>query len=327
MNPGTALQVGTPGELRTLGLVPQVRRDPGAGEVEVRVAAAGLNFADVLVAFGLYPVESGAPPALGMDCAGVVERVGEAVDGLRPGDRVAVVGDGCLAGHVTVAAELTMRIPDAMGFTEAATLPVAFLTAWYSLVRCAHLSPGESVLIHSATGGVGGAAVQVARLRGARVFATAGTEEKRRHLHEQGVAAVWNSRALDFGDGVRTATDGHGVDVVLNSLPGQAWRAGLEALAIQGRFLELGKRDIYADAALGLFPFRRNISLHSIDMMLLVRVCRSMIRDLNDELAVLLADGKLVPLPFVTIPVNQAQAAFRSMASGRLMGKVVLTPE
>jgi NADPH:quinone reductase-like Zn-dependent oxidoreductase len=324
---GTALKVRHPGDLTSLTLAPRSRRPPAAGEIEIRVEAAGVNFADVLVAFGMYNVESGAQPELGLDCAGTVERVGAGVARLRPGDRVAAVGEGCFAGYVTVPAELVMRIPPSMAFAAAATMPIAFLTAWYALVHRADLASGESVLIHSAAGGVGGAAVQIARLRGARVLATAGTEGKRRYLQEQGISDVWNSRAPGFGDGAREATGGQGVDVVLNSLPGEAVRAGLEALSVGGRFLELAKRDIYADAPLGLYPFRRNISLHSIDLMLLIRASPGLIRRLNDEIEVLLTEGALLPLPHVIFPVEQAPVAFRAVASGQLVGKVVLTPE
>jgi len=325
---GVALEIERPGDLTSLALLPRARRAPGPGEIEVRVEAAGLNFADVLLAFGRRPaVESGSPPLLGLDCAGTVERVGEAAPGFRPGDRVMLFGEGCFASHITVAADLAALIAPRLSFAEAATVPVAFLTAWYALVHRGALAPGESVLIHSAAGGVGSAAVQVARMLGARVLATAGTEDKRRHLRETGICDVWNSRALDFGDGVRAATGGQGVDVVLNSLSGDALRAGLEALRVQGRFLEIGKHDIYAGTPVSLLPFRRNISLHSIDLLLLGQVDPGLIRRLNAELAAPLTDGRLGPVPYVTYPFEDAAAAFRAMAGGRLMGKVVLIPK
>ncbi|WP_433260095.1 zinc-binding dehydrogenase [Actinosynnema sp. CS-041913] len=308
-----ALRVARPGELDSLELVARPRRGPGPGEVAIRVEAAGVNFKDVLVALGM----SGESHDLGLDGAGVVTE--SAADGLRPGDRVAFFHEGAFADHVTVPADLVMPVPDGMSTIEAATVPVAFLTAWHGLVRLAWLRPGEVVLVHSAAGGVGLAALDVAHLCGAEVLATAGTAAKRGYLHGLGVAEVMDSRTPDFG----RQAEGR-VDVVLNSLPGPALRAGLDTLREGGRFVEIGKHDIHGGGSIPLAPFRRNLSLHSVDLLLMSRVRRPLVGDLFRELVPLFAEKQLAPLPHVVHDVEDAPAAFRALTTGRHIGKVVL---
>ena len=233
---------------------------PRPGEVAVQVFAAGLNFPDVLTAMGLSAAYFEEAPRPGLECAGVVTAVGPGVTAFGVGDRVAAVTEGAFASEVNVPVTSVMSVPDHMDFAQAATVPVAFLTAWYGLVRMAGLQPGERLLVHSAAGGVGSAALAVARVRGAEVLATAGTPGKRAYLHEQGLRHVMDSRSTSFGDETLAATDGEGVDVILNSLTGELLRRGLELLRVRGRFVEIGKRDIMADAALGLGPFRNSLS-------------------------------------------------------------------
>ena len=153
-----------------------------------------------------------------------------------------------------------------MPLEDAAAVPTASATAWYSLHDLARISPTDKVLIHSGTGGVGQAAIAIARSVGCEIFATAGSPQRRQLLRDMGIEHVYDSRSTEFADEIRRDTDGYGVDVVLNSLPGAARRAGIELLAFGGRFVELGKRDIYRDAHLGLFPFRRNLSLFAVDL-------------------------------------------------------------
>ncbi|WP_327138289.1 zinc-binding dehydrogenase (plasmid) [Streptomyces sp. NBC_01340] len=248
-----------------------------------------------------------------------------AVTAFEVGDRVAAVIEGAFASEVNVPATSVMSVPDHMDFAQAATVPVAFLTAWYGLVRMAGLQRGERLLIHSAAGGVGSAALAIARVRGAEVLATAGTPDKRTYLHEHGVRHVMDSHSTKFGDETPAATDGEGVDVVLNSLTGELLRRGLELLRVRGRFVEIGKRDIMADAALGLGPFRNSLSMHSVDLRLLVDRCPELIGELLGELAPLFASGALAPLPYTPFPVTRADGAFRKMMGGRRIGKIVLT--
>ncbi|MEV6609151.1 type I polyketide synthase [Kutzneria sp. NPDC051319] len=322
---GFALDLARPGNLDTMGLVVRPRREPAAGEVEIQVQAGALNFRDVLLAMGLYPTTDGSQPPLGGDCAGVVSRVGLGVTDLKPGDRVFTLASGSFATYVTTPADLVAIVPDGMSAAEAAVVPAVYLTAWYSLVHLARLMPGERVLIHSATGGLGLAAIAIARSRGAEILATAGSHDKREYLRRLGISEVMDSRSLDFVDQTMAATDGRGVDVVLNSLAGPALRAGLDVLAVGGRFIELGKRDIYADTKLGMSPFKRNITISSVDLDLVLRTKPDLACTLLSEVAEELTAGRLDSLPRKEFPLEQAADAFRLMAAAKHIGKLVLT--
>jgi phthiocerol/phenolphthiocerol synthesis type-I polyketide synthase C len=251
---GGAVRLGVdkPGLLDALSVHVLKRAAPGPGEVEVRVAAAGLNFSDVLKAMGLYPTLDGSAPVIGSECMGVVTAVGAGVDWVAEGQRVIAFGPGSFGSHVVTSADLVVPVPDGLSDVDAAALGIAYLTAWYALVEVGRLAPGERVLIHSATGGVGLAAISIAKLVGARIYTTAGNPAKREKLAGLGVEYVGDSRSVAFADEILAVTDGRGVDVVLNSLAGEAIRRGVEILAPGGRFVELGKRDVYADAQLGL---------------------------------------------------------------------------
>ncbi|MER0483937.1 zinc-binding dehydrogenase [Streptomyces sp. Edi2] len=318
------LHAERPGDMDSLAACPRLRRAPEPGEVEIEVRAAGVNFAHVLVVLGMGTVfgESEAHE-LGLDGVGTVVRVGSGAPGLHVGDRVLFFHEGAFASHVTVPTELVVAAPAALSDAEAATLPVAYLTAWYALVRLAGLGAGETALIQSAAGGVGLAAMNVARLYGARVLATSGTERKRQYLRELGVEHVLDSRSVAFADGVRE-TSPDGVDVVLNSLAGKAQQAGLGLLRLHGRFVEIGKRDIYGGGTVELAPFRRNISMHSVDLLLLSRVDRPLVQALLAELSPLWADGRLEPLAHEVYPMREAPTAIQTLTTGRHVGKVIL---
>ena len=212
------LKISTPGVLDGLEYETLPRLAPAGGEVEISVEAAGLNFRDVLNALGMYPGDAGP---LGWECAGTVAAVGEGVDDLKIGDAVVAIAPGAFSNFVTTHAALAVPKPDNLTFAEAATIPSAFLTAFYTLVHLAHLSAGEKVLIHSAAGGVGLAAVQVAQRAGAEIFATAGSPEKREFLKRLGVQHVFDSRSLEFAERISELTNRKGIDVVLNSLSGR----------------------------------------------------------------------------------------------------------
>ncbi|MFJ4686717.1 SDR family NAD(P)-dependent oxidoreductase [Streptomyces sp. NPDC088789] len=320
---GYALHLRHPGDLDSFELVERPRRTPGPGEVEIRIAASGLNFLDVLVAMGLYPTEYG----IGIDCAGTVTALGEGVDSAWLGRRVAsmVGGGGGLASYTTTRADWLLPIPDTMSLEAAAGMPAAYVTAWYSLCHLADLQPGQTVLIHSATGGVGLSALRIAQARGATILATAGTEKKRQYLRELGVTTVMDSRSLAFAQQVREATDGRGVDVVLNSLTGRALRTGLDLVAPEGHFIEIGKRDIYADTRVGLYPFRRNISFHSVDFALLADLHPTLVARLLREISAALDTGEIDAPPHTAHPVERATEVFRTMANAEHIGRLALT--
>ncbi len=301
---------------------------PAAEEVSVRVHATGVNFRDVLQRIGLLPEEAFeegfAGPTLGLEFAGEVIAVGGGVDGLKPGDAVFGFGRSSFSSHLTAPAFCLFKKPAAMGFAEAATLPVAAVTVYYSLHHLAHLAKGERILIHGAAGGVGLAAVQYAQAVGAEIFASAGTPEKRALLRRLGVQHVVDSRTLAFADEIRAITRGEGIDVVLNSLAGEAIHKGISILRPYGRFIELGKRDFYANSKLGLSPFRHNIQFFGVDVDTLLVDRPALARQLFAELGPLLDGGMFHPLPHRVYPIARAGEAFRSMQQSRHIGKIVV---
>ncbi|MCW5744746.1 MAG: SDR family NAD(P)-dependent oxidoreductase [Alphaproteobacteria bacterium] len=306
------------------------RRPPQAGEVEIDVAATGLNFRDVMWSLGLLPdeaLENGfTGPAIGMECAGVVRAVGSGVDNLRIGDRVVAFAGNAFASRVTVGRQTVARIPDGVSSEAAATLPVAFLTAYYALVHLARLEAGETVLIHGGAGGVGLAALQIAKLRGAKVIATAGSPDRRALLRELGADHVFDSRSLAFVDDVSRVTGGAGVEVVLNSLAAEAMERSVDCLKPFGRFLELGKRDFYTNRHLGLRPFRNNLSYFGIDADQLLGAHASVVEKLFGELMGMFASGQLVPLPYRVFEADDVGKAFRLMQRSGHIGKILVRP-
>ena len=219
---GMRLQIRTPGDLETLELVACDRVPPGPGQIEVAVSASSINFADVLVAMGLFPKIDGGLPELGMDFAGVVTAVGPDVTEHHVGDRVGGVSkDGCWGTFVTCDAHLAVTLPPGLSDHQAVAVATATATAWYGLHDQAGIGSGDRVLIHSATGGVGQAAIAIARAAGAEIFATAGSEDRRELLRNMGIEHVYDSRSIEFAEQIRRDTDGYGVDIVLNSLTGR----------------------------------------------------------------------------------------------------------
>ena len=319
------LTISRPGDLDGLTARAVGRQAPGPGEVEIEVVAAGLNFSDVMKALGIYPGLDDGPVPLGAECSGRICAIGEGVEGWQIGDEVVAVSPSAFASHVRTPAELVALKPPQCSFEEAATLPIAFLTASYALDHLAHLSAGERVLIHSATGGVGLAAVQLARRTGADIFATAGTPEKRAYLRELGIAHVMDSRSLAFADEVMERTGGRGVDVVLNSLAGEGLVRSLATLGDYGRFLEIGKRDVYGNSRLGLRPFRKNLSLHVIDLDRMIRERPAVLGSLLRQIVADVGAGRLKPLPQRVFPIGEAIAAFRHMQQSKHIGKIVLS--
>src|SRR5262249_12263385 len=243
------LEVARPGILDSLCAYGFARRPPGPTEVEIEVAATGLNFMDLMLAMGMLPPEAAADGSagklLGLECAGRVIAVGEQVSEFAVGDEVIAANSCTLASHLTVDTQFVAHKPRHLTLEQAATIPLAFLTAFYSLHTLGRMQRGERVLIHAATGGVGLAAVQLALYAEAIVFATAGSPEKRDLLAALGVPHVMDSRSLAFADEVRTLTGGEGVDIVLNSLAGEAIDKSLSLLRPYGRFIEIGKTDIF----------------------------------------------------------------------------------
>lgn len=324
---GFRLESEAPGALDRLAFTIRPRKAPGAGEVEVEVRAAALNFRDVMKALGIYPTEGDDDLLLGDECAGRIVATGPGVERWAVGDDVLMIGSGCFGSHVTLPEARLARMPGRLGFDEGAAIPVAFLTAWYALHHLARMRAGERVLIHAATGGVGLAAVQIAQQAGAEVLATAGSPWKREFLRALGVKHVMDSRSVAFADNVREITAGRGVDIVLNSLAGEAIAKGVECLGPGGRFLEIGKRDVYQNARLGLRPLRHNVSFFVIDLARLLRDDPQLIAGLLDQILSLFGNEDLHPLPVRTFDASVAGQAFRHMSQARHIGKMVLSME
>jgi phthiocerol/phenolphthiocerol synthesis type-I polyketide synthase C len=300
------------------------RQQPRAGEIEIAVAAAALNFIDVMKVMGTYPGLDGKSAQLGGECSGRVVAVGPEVTAFAEGDRVVACTFGTFASHVTVRADHARRIPDAMGNAEAAALPLVMATAWYGLVDLGDLSAGETVLIHSATGGLGLAAIEVARLRGANIIATAGSPEKRAKLREMGIEHVFDSRDLSWVEDVRAATSGRGVDVVLNSLTGMAIPLGLESLAPDGRLIEVGKKDIYGGRSINLAAFKNRLQIAAVDLAGLIEKRPERFGRLFTDVWSHVESGALSPLPVASYNFVDAAEALRTMARGNHVGKFVL---
>jgi len=313
------------GSPEQLALVPAERREPGPREVEVEVRAAGLNFKDVLRTLGLLDATDSADAGelpLGSECTGRVLAAGAEVRRLKPGDEVVVaLAPGALASHLTVPAAHVLAKPAGLSFAEAATLPTAYLTAHHALVTLARLGPGERVLIHAAAGGVGQAAVRLAMRLGAEVYATA-SPAKWGFLRAAGVQRVMSSRTPEFAEQIATLTGGEGVDVVLNSLKGPLTDRSFEVLAPGGRFVELGKIDVWEpervrqerpDAT--YLPFDLG-ELAAADPRALGAMIEALDRELHRD--------PPQPLPHRVFPMAEAVDAFRFMIQARHTGKVVL---
>ncbi|MFK4273086.1 SDR family NAD(P)-dependent oxidoreductase [Streptomyces milbemycinicus] len=307
------------GTLDNLALVPcaQAEEPLGEGMVRIAVRAAGVNFRDVLIVLDMYPGRAD----LGTECAGVVVETGHGVTGLVPGDRVMGMVAGAFAPTAVVDQRFLVRIPDGWSYETAAAIPVAFLTAYYGLVDLAGLSAGESVLVHAAAGGVGMAAVQLARHLGAEVYGTA-SEPKWDTLLDSGLdrAHIASSRTTVFADSVMEATGGAGVDVVLNSLAGEFVDASLRALPRGGRFVEMGKTDLRDPERVA--AEHPGVRYRPFD---LGEAGADRIAEVLAHLAELFASGELTPLPVTVWDIRDAPAAFRALSQAALTGKGVLT--
>ena len=289
------------------------------------ITASSLNFADVLMAMGRFPTIDEREPELGVDFVGVVTAVGPDVVDDQVGDRVGGFSrNGCWATFITCDARVAVTMPDGLTDHQAVSVSTGHATAWYGLHDQARIAAGDRVLIHSATGGVGQAAVAIARAAGAEIFATAGSPQRRELLRRLGIEHVYDSRSTDFAELIRRDTDGYGVDIVLNSLTGAAQRAGFELLADGGRFVEIGKRDVYANARLGMYPFRRNLTFHYVDLALMSETHPQRIGKLLSTVFQQVSDGDLPPAEYVVHRFTEAANAIRVMSAAEHTGKLVL---
>jgi acyl transferase domain-containing protein/NADPH:quinone reductase-like Zn-dependent oxidoreductase len=314
------LEIRERGSLDQLVIAPAPLEAPQAGEVQLRVRATGLNFRDVLNALGEYP---GDPGPLGNECSGEVLAVGPGVADFAPGDRVCALAHGSFMRVLTIDQRLVAPIGE-LGMVEAATLPIAFLTAGYALLHLARLQPGERVLIHAGSGGVGQAAIQIALRAGAKVYATA-SRDKWHLLRSLGVSWIYDSRSLDFAEAIRRDTGGAGIDVVLNSLTGPGFvESSLGLVRAGGRFVEISKRG--ALAAEEVSARRDDLAYWALDLGEVRHAAPAQLGALLRRLIHDVAAGHLRPLPRSVYSLSDAPRAFRTMQQGLHTGKIVLTP-
>jgi len=318
------LQINKPGILTNLSLNETTRRSPDAGEIEIQVKAGGINFRDVMKALGMYPGNPVDLKWFGDDFSGTVVKVGPDVKDLKVGDEVVGMAPYCFRSFVTVHRGMVFRKPDSMTHLEAATLPTVFLTTHYAINELARMRKGESILIHAGTGGVGQAAIQIALHLGLEIFSTAGTPEKRELLREMGVEHVLDSRTLEFADRIMEITEGRGVDAVLNSLAGDFIPKNFSVLATFGRYLEIGKIDVYGNSKIGLEPLRNNISFFVIDLAQHLQDKPDYVAEMFSDLEEKFYAGDYRPLPSKVFPISGVVDAFRYMAAGKHIGKNVL---
>lgn len=322
------LTLGSPGLLDTFRFVSdtanEVDRPVDDDQVKIEVRASGLNFHDLMIAIGKLPDDS----IYGLECAGIVSKVGVNVKNFKPGDRVCALSPAAFANYCLAPQSLTIHIPEDMTFEVAASIPSVFCTAQYSLVQAARLQKDESILIHSAAGGLGQASIQIAQLIGAQIFVTVGTPSKADFLAEKyGIPRthILNSRDLSFAPQIMKLTKGKGVDVAINSLAGEGLRETWKCMAMFGRFVELGKLDILENSRLDMGPFEQCVSFITVGMdILAVHRMQAVQKALQDVFSQF-RHGALIPIgPITTYPMSQVEQAFRLMATGKHMGKIVI---
>jgi acyl transferase domain-containing protein/NADPH:quinone reductase-like Zn-dependent oxidoreductase/acyl carrier protein len=303
------------------------RRKPGRGEVEIKIAAAGVNFKDVALLTGLLDdsvlADKGALPPLGLECTGTIVAVGEGGKRFRIGDEVMGLGVNCFANYVTLDERVLARKPEKINFEDAATIPLAFLSAYYALNRSAKIQKGERVLIHTAAGGVGLAAVQVALAAGAEVLVTAGTPEKRDFLKSMGINYVGDSRTLNFAEEVMSFTNGEGVDVILNTLAENTLEKNMAVLKpVTGRFIDLS--NIYR-RSVRIYSLDKGIAYHTFDMDSMIKRYPLMAGDMLGEIAAGFAKDIYHPVPYTVFPVSELSSALGSMRKGLHTGKIIVS--
>lgn len=318
-----------PGLLDNIKVMEVDREEPEEDEIEVEVKATGLNFMNVMSALGIYPGMENGFLCLGIEFSGIVTRVGGKVESLQVGDRVLGLSPehDCLGKYTICKALQAINIPDGLAFTEAASIGVAFGTAYACLIEYGRLQKGERILIHSAAGGVGLAAIEIAQKVGAEIYATAGTVEKRQLLRSLGVPYVMDSHSLDFADEVIEYTKGEGIDLVLNSLTGEAMYQSMKLLRGFGRFLEIGKKDVYEKSNLKMDIFKESISYTFFDLHKMLIERPDLVNSTMKAMMSHFEAANYQPIPTKVYQASEVMDGFNFMASGRHIGKIVFDLE
>jgi NADPH:quinone reductase-like Zn-dependent oxidoreductase/acyl carrier protein len=321
------LALRTPGTLDALYFEALPTLAPAAGQVQIAVEATGLNFKDVVKTLNLIDevslAQTYAGRTLGFECAGRITAVGPGVEGFNVGDEVMALAQHCFATSTVTEAAMVVRKPERLSFAQAAASPVVYMTAYAALLSFGRLQRGERVLIHTAAGGVGQAALQLARCIGAEIYATAGSEEKRAWLRSQGVVHVSDSRSLAFVSEILEATHGKGVDLVLNTLPARTLPGSISLLRPRGRLVDLS--NFYGEGQIDLRPFQKGLSVIAFDLDQLMRSDPEFISRLFSDTMSFVFEHGLPPPPTQSFPISRVQDAFRHLAQAQHIGKVVVT--
>lgn len=324
-----------PGNFRSIKFRGTEKIKPGIGQILIEAKAASLNFRDLMIAMNMYPPSPGVPSIMGSDYAGLVVEVGEGVCDFQTGDRVYalsagnIMNDGSIepnshfSRYVCVSEYQAAKFPNILSFEQAASLPTVFLTSYYALVKSAALQKSEKVLIHTATGGVGLSAVQIAKHIGAEIFATAGSEEKREYLRSIGIKNPMNSRTSEYADEIFALTEGVGIDVVLNTLPGENGAKGIEILDYFGRFLQIDKSDTSQNAILDIGLLKKGITYSVIDLSLFLMRPAKLKKMLN-EISEHFANGDYMPIKTTVYPYFELAEALTYMSRSKYIGKIAL---
>lgn len=321
-----AIQVTRFGGPEVLAYVELPEPTPGETQVLIRAEAIGVNFADTKAREGGH--RSAAPPPFipGLEAAGTVLAVGAGVRRVAAGDRVGAFPIGAYAERVVAPEALTYRLPDGLGFDAAAASLLVFNTAYHALRTQGRVGPGEAVLVTAAGGGVGTAAVQLAKLWGARVFAAAGSEEKLTRVKALGADEIINYLTQDLAEEVRRRTDGQGVDLILDSVGGEVFEKGLKVLRLFGRVVTFGNSSGQARKVDDLVLQQKSQTLAGLSLGGLRAQRPEFIRPGCEEILRLLADGKVRPVIGRTLPLREAAEAQRFIASRASFGKIMLVP-
>jgi putative PIG3 family NAD(P)H quinone oxidoreductase len=323
-----AIQVVNPGQGYTLSVAEIAKPNPASGEVLIKVAAAGLNRADLAQAMGFYPPPPGAPATLGLEVSGVVEALGDGVHSLEVGDEVcALLGGGGYAEYAAVSEKCVLPLPKGVRLVDAAALPEVHFTVWTNLIDTARLKPGESILIHGGSSGIGTAAIQLCAARGHKVYATAGSVEKCAAIAKLGATRAINYREEDFVDVVKTETNGRGVDVILDMVGGEYIQRNMSAAALWGRIVNIAYQS-GMQASVNFAPMlMKRLSLLATTLRARSNDEKGAIRDaLLREVWPLIEAGRIKPVVDRTFPLAEAGAAHARMAKSDHIGKILLTP-
>jgi NADPH:quinone reductase-like Zn-dependent oxidoreductase len=319
------INIQNPGSLDTLYYADDCESVLDGSFVEVEVKATGINFKDIVVSMGQL-----SKPDSGVECSGIVTSVGHDVTDVNVGQYVMCMTEGAYSTYARCSSTSVAPVPDSLSLHEAATIPVAFCTAYYGLLDLGRLSTTERVLIHAGAGGVGQAAIQLAQMVGADGFVTVGNQEKKKflvdryHIPED---RIFYSRDTSFGKEIRSATNNEGVDVILNSLAGDLLRETWECLAPFGRFIEIGKADISKNSRLEMLKFEENVTFSSVDLTKVAKFRPRLMKRLLTNVCKLIDDGSIKPIfPITKYSISEVETAFRTLQTGKNIGKAVVIP-